>query len=138
MPIETVIREVCREPPAAACCTHQSHSKQVTNGVWTFSRYARSDLVWRLLLMNIPFSPFSRLGFLTIGGRSTAIKLKDGGVWILASTELDNPTKTTIDGMGPVRYIIGADAVHYLYLSAYIFVYHINVCLSWTRNRPIP
>jgi len=75
--------------------------REVTKGVWTFSR------------------PFARFGFLPIGGRSTAIQLQKGGVWILASTPLDGETKTTLDKMGPVKYIVGADAVHHLYVGDY-------------------
>ena len=32
------------------------------------------------------------------------IKLKAGGVWVLASTPLDTETKTRIDALGPVKY----------------------------------
>ncbi|KAL9709972.1 hypothetical protein Ac2012v2_007032 [Leucoagaricus gongylophorus] len=45
--------------------------------------------------------------------------MKDGGVWLLASTPLDEQTKTTLDNLGPVRFIVGADAVHHLYLAQY-------------------
>jgi hypothetical protein len=45
--------------------------------------------------------------------------LRDGGVWVLASTPLDDETKGALDAMGPVRYIVGADAVHHLYLGEY-------------------
>ncbi|KAI0053171.1 hypothetical protein FA95DRAFT_1651509 [Auriscalpium vulgare] len=75
--------------------------REVTKDVWTFSK------------------PFSRLGFLRIGGRSTAIKLKTGDVWVLASTPLTPETKTTIDSLGPVKYIVGADSVHHLYLGEF-------------------
>lgn len=47
--------------------------------------------------------PFSRFGILPIGGRSTAAKLSDGSVWVLASTPLDEPTKTAIAELGEVR-----------------------------------
>jgi len=47
--------------------------------------------------------PFARIGLMTFGGRSTAIKMKDGGVWLLASTPLDEETKTTLNNLGPVR-----------------------------------
>ncbi|KAF8201402.1 hypothetical protein BJ912DRAFT_945278 [Pholiota molesta] len=72
--------------------------REVTKGVWTFSR------------------PFSRFGIWPIGGRSTAIKLQNGGVWVLASTPLDDSTKTKLQELGPVKYIVGADAVHNLFL----------------------
>ncbi|KZV76834.1 hypothetical protein PENSPDRAFT_597855 [Peniophora sp. CONT] len=75
--------------------------REVTGGVWTFSR------------------PFLRHNFLAIGGRSTAIKLSNGGVWILASTTLDEPTRKAIDALGPVHYLIGADSVHYMFLGEF-------------------
>lgn len=60
--------------------------RNVTPNVATFSR------------------PFSRFGVFPIGGRSTAIKLSgDKGVWLLASTPLDDETKTKLTEMGPVK-----------------------------------
>ncbi|KAF7291856.1 hypothetical protein MIND_01210800 [Mycena indigotica] len=75
--------------------------REITQSIWTFSR------------------PFSRFGILPIGGRSTAIKLRNGGVWVLASTTLDADTKAKIDELGPVQYIVGADAVHHLFLGEF-------------------
>ncbi|KAK0192105.1 hypothetical protein F5146DRAFT_1038348 [Armillaria mellea] len=66
--------------------------------------------------------PFSRMG-MPFGGRSTAIKLKNGGVWVLASTPLDDETKTKLNELGPVQYIIGADAVHHLFLTEFKTAY---------------
>jgi len=73
--------------------------REVTKDVWTFSR------------------PFTRSGFIPFGGRSTAIKLRNGGVWVMASTALDAETKAKLDDLGPVEYICGINAVHYLYLG---------------------
>ncbi|KAJ7636969.1 hypothetical protein FB45DRAFT_907913 [Roridomyces roridus] len=75
--------------------------REVATNVWTFSR------------------PFARFGIIPIGGRSTAIKLSGGGVWILASTPLNPETKAKIDELGPVQYIVGADAVHHLFLGEF-------------------
>jgi len=75
--------------------------RQVTPGVWTFSR------------------PFARFGIWPIGGRTTAVQLKAGGTWLCASTPLDTETRTKLDEMGPVKYIIGADDVHYMFLADY-------------------
>ncbi|TFK61303.1 hypothetical protein BDN72DRAFT_849818 [Pluteus cervinus] len=72
--------------------------REVFSNVWTFSR------------------PFARYNVLPFGGRSTALKLRDGGVWVLASTPLDSETKSTIDSLGPVKYIVSADALHYLFV----------------------
>ncbi|KAF8341911.1 hypothetical protein F5887DRAFT_975605 [Amanita rubescens] len=74
--------------------------REVSQNVWTFSR------------------PFSRYG-IHVGGRSTAIKMKDGGVWVLASTPLNGETREKLDQLGPVRYIIGADSVHRMFLSEF-------------------
>lgn len=49
------------------------------------------------------YRPFARFGILPIGGRSTAIQLQNGGVWVLASTPLDAETKLKIDELGPVK-----------------------------------
>jgi hypothetical protein len=51
-----------------------------------------------------------------IGGRSTAVKLSDGNVWVLASTPLDSETKSKLSELGLVKYIVGPDLVHNLYL----------------------
>jgi hypothetical protein len=45
--------------------------------------------------------------------------MRDGGVWVLASTPLDEETRATIDNMGPVKYIIGPDSVHHLFLGQF-------------------
>ncbi|KAL0958115.1 hypothetical protein HGRIS_000284 [Hohenbuehelia grisea] len=73
--------------------------REVAKDVWTFSR------------------PFSRFGIIPLGGRSTAIKMRDGGVWVLASTPLDSETKAKLNELGPTKYIVAADGVHHLYLS---------------------
>ncbi|KIP02423.1 hypothetical protein PHLGIDRAFT_130737 [Phlebiopsis gigantea 11061_1 CR5-6] len=75
--------------------------REVTKDVWTFSR------------------PFARFGIIPIGGRSTAIKLSSGDVWVLASTPLNDVTKAKIDELGPVKYIVGGDAVHHLFLGEF-------------------
>ncbi|KAG1868459.1 hypothetical protein F4604DRAFT_1775651 [Suillus subluteus] len=75
--------------------------REVAKDVWIFSR------------------PFARLGIFPMGGRSTAIKLQQGGVWVLASTPLTQDTRNKIDELGEVKYIIGADAVHHLFLGEF-------------------
>lgn len=47
--------------------------------------------------------PFARFGVFPIGGRSTAVKLVNGDIWVLASTPLDSETKTKLDELGPVK-----------------------------------
>lgn len=75
--------------------------------------------------------PFSRFNLVPVGGRSTAVVLSGSGgnsspgatlatkkaVWVLASTPLDGPTRAKLDELGEVKYIIGPDAVHSLFLG---------------------
>ncbi|PIL27777.1 hypothetical protein GSI_10930 [Ganoderma sinense ZZ0214-1] len=75
--------------------------REVTQNVWTFSR------------------PFTLLGFAPVGGRSTAIKLQSGDVWILASTPLTDETKQKLADLGDVKYIIAGNAFHYLFVKDY-------------------
>jgi len=72
-----------------------------------------------------------RYGFIPIGGRSTAIKLRSGDVWVLASTPLTESTRQTLDKLGPVKYIVGADIEHTLYLGAqHTFIMILASCMS--------
>ncbi|KAF8595153.1 hypothetical protein BDV93DRAFT_501488 [Ceratobasidium sp. AG-I] len=76
-------------------------TREVAPGLWTFS------------------VPFARFGLFPVGGRSTAVKLQSGDVWVLASTPLNDATKSKLNELGTVKYICGADAVHHLYLAEY-------------------
>jgi hypothetical protein len=76
------------------------HTTQITPEVVTFSR---------------PFSRF--LGWFPMGGRSTAIKLSSGDVWVVASTPISDETKAAIEKLGAVKYILAADADHHFFLS---------------------
>jgi len=74
--------------------------REIAPEVWTFSR------------------PFARFyGLFPMGGRSTAIKLSDGGVWVIASTPLSEETKAAVDKLGPVSYLLAADLDHHFFLT---------------------
>ncbi|KAJ7054377.1 hypothetical protein C8F01DRAFT_488441 [Mycena amicta] len=73
--------------------------REVASDIWTFSR------------------PFALFGYVHLGGRSTAVKLSSGDVWVIASTPLSPETKETLKNLGPVKYIIGVNARHNLYLG---------------------
>ncbi|KAI0336653.1 hypothetical protein GY45DRAFT_1376877 [Cubamyces sp. BRFM 1775] len=75
--------------------------REVAPDVWTFSR------------------PYTLLGLFPVGGRSTAIKLTSGGVWILASTPLTDETKQKLAELGDVKYIVAGNAFHHLFLKQY-------------------
>ncbi|KAJ7758943.1 hypothetical protein DFH07DRAFT_958082 [Mycena maculata] len=67
--------------------------------------------------------PFVRFGILPWGRRSTAIRLSTGDVWVLSSTPLTHDTKAAIDKLGPVKWIMGPDAVHHMFLGQFKAVY---------------
>ncbi|KAB5591583.1 Transcription elongation regulator 1 [Ceratobasidium theobromae] len=75
--------------------------REVTQNIWTFSR------------------PFARFGILPFGGRSTAIRLQSGDVWVLASTPLSDETKAKLNELGLVKYICAPDAVHHMFIPEY-------------------
>ncbi|KAH8832478.1 hypothetical protein DL96DRAFT_1492175, partial [Flagelloscypha sp. PMI_526] len=83
------------------------------------------ELVIREVTANITtFSkPFKRFGFLPWGGRSTAIRLDNGSVWVLASTPLTIDTKTALDALGPVKWIMAGDALHYMFIAEFAKAY---------------
>ncbi|KAK7683456.1 hypothetical protein QCA50_013289 [Cerrena zonata] len=86
---------------AASDAEKQIIIREVVKDVWIFSR---------------PFNLFNKL---PVGGRSTAIKLNDGSVWVVASTPLTEATKTKLQELGEVKYIIAPNAFHNLYLKSF-------------------
>jgi hypothetical protein len=112
-------------------------ARKVTDDVWIFSR-----LLFRPLSHGRRYSqhhswisrPFTRFGILPLGGRSVAVKLSHGGVWVLASTPPTEETKAAIDGLGlvcfrlhsldflipyysPVSYIVSPNTDHHWFLG---------------------
>ncbi|KAJ7146859.1 hypothetical protein C8R44DRAFT_579497, partial [Mycena epipterygia] len=63
--------------------------------------------------------PFSRFGILPFGGRSTAVCLSAGDVWVVASTALTHDTKAAIDRLGPVKWIMAVDSMHHIFWKVY-------------------
>ncbi|EPS95076.1 hypothetical protein FOMPIDRAFT_1133127 [Fomitopsis schrenkii] len=92
---------------------------QVTKGVWTFSWQVVYSVVICAYSPKCAISPFSRFGLIPFGGRSTAIKLSNGDVWVMASTPLTAETKAKLNELGPVKWIVGADAVHHMFLGEF-------------------
>ncbi|KAF7789997.1 hypothetical protein EIP86_000945 [Pleurotus ostreatoroseus] len=79
--------------------------REVTKDVWTFSR------------------PFTLFGRLPVGGRSTAIKLSQDRVWVLASTPLTEETKKKLAELGDVKYVVAPNLFHHIFLKDYKTAY---------------
>jgi len=69
-------------------------------------------------------APFHRAAGLEVGVRMSAIKLASTGELVLYNpTNLDEPTKTALDGFGPVRYIIAPNVLHHGFIIPYNTAY---------------
>ena len=75
-------------------------------------------------------SPFKRLGSPPLGGRSVAIKLSDGAVWVLASTPPDHKTRKEIDSLGTVAYIVSPNSNHQFFLGRSAFQESLGLILT--------
>lgn len=79
--------------------------------------------------------PFARFNILPVGGRSTAIRLREppneGSIWVLASTPLDDVTRGKIQELGGrVKYLIAPDYVHHLYIPEWSQAYPDAKCIG--------
>ncbi|KAL7411000.1 hypothetical protein BDY24DRAFT_398301 [Mrakia frigida] len=75
--------------------------------------------------------PFKRFGLMPIGGRSTAIKLQSGDIWIYVSTPLQESTKAEIARLGgEVKYLVVPDMEHTMNISAFHKAYPTAICVG--------
>ncbi len=90
-----------------------------------------SDLVIRTIspLVTIFSIPFARFSLVPIGGRSTALTLNNGGLFVLVSSPLDAETKGKIAtlGNGNVEWLLTPDYVH----AGHIEEFHVRVLLQY-------
>jgi len=80
------------------------------------------EITPELVTFSRPFSRF--LGWFPVGGRSTAIKLSSGDIWVLASTPFNNETKVAVEKLGTVKYIVAPNVDHHFFLT------------EWKKNYP--
>jgi hypothetical protein len=58
-----------------------------------------------------------------VGTRMTVVRLRDGSLFVHSPVLLDQPTKTDLDGLGPVRFVIAPNRFHHLFLAEYTRAY---------------
>ena len=68
-------------------------------------------------------APFARGGFLPIGGRSTAVKLANGTVFLVASHALCRTTLEKLRSLGPVETLVAIDLEHNMFIPQYASAY---------------
>jgi uncharacterized protein DUF4336 len=54
-----------------------------------------------------------------IGARMTVVRLAGGDLWLHSPVALDAATRTALDRLGNVRWVVGPSKVHHLYLGDY-------------------
>ncbi len=55
--------------------------------------------------------------------RMAVIRLSDGGLFVWSPVALSGPLRASIDGLGPVRYLISPNALHHLFLAEWTSAY---------------
>ncbi|MDJ0849564.1 MAG: DUF4336 domain-containing protein [Myxococcota bacterium] len=74
--------------------------RELEEGLWVFDR------------------PLSVLG-IEIGARMTAVRLTDGGLWLHSPVKLDAETRSDLETLGPVRFVVAPNKVHHLFVAPY-------------------
>jgi hypothetical protein len=74
--------------------------RELDAGLWVFER------------------PFSVLG-LRVGTRMTALRLADGSLFLHSPVALDAETRSDLDGLGRVRFVVAPNKIHHLFVAAY-------------------
>ena len=83
--------------------------KPVTDGVW---------------IVDGPAIGFGYLGLeFNFPTRMTIVKMKDGGLWVHSPTSLPPSLKQEIDALGPVRYLIAPNRIHYWWMGPWVEAY---------------
>ncbi|MCE9650655.1 MAG: DUF4336 domain-containing protein [Parvibaculum sp.] len=55
--------------------------------------------------------------------RMTVARLSDGGLWVHSPTELTTTLKTEIDALGPVRFLVAPNKIHYWWVRDWQIAY---------------
>ncbi len=55
---------------------------------------------------------------LAVPARMTAVRLEDGGLWLYSPGPMDARIAEELEGLGPVRYLVGPNRFHHLHLRA--------------------
>jgi hypothetical protein len=72
-----------------------------------------------LFVLDVPF----KVGAFSLGGRMTVIRLPDGGLWLHSPVKLDAETKSAVDALGPVRFLVAPNTMHHLSLGDWAAAY---------------
>jgi hypothetical protein len=69
-----------------------------------------------LYVREVPF----RVAGMELGGRMTVIRLPGGGLWIHSPVKLDAETRSAVEALGPVRFLVAPSLMHYLAVKDWV------------------
>jgi hypothetical protein len=64
-----------------------------------------------------------RFAGIQVGTRMTTVRLRDGDLLLHSPVALDPELRKELDALGPVRYAVGPNRFHHLYLGDYLAAY---------------
>ncbi len=64
-----------------------------------------------------------RLGGMDLGGRMTAVRLPDGGLWLHSPVRFSQEVRAAVDALGPVRFLVAPNLMHHLSLRDWAAAY---------------
>lgn len=69
-------------------------------------------------------APFSRFGYVKVGGRGTIVRLRSGALAVFSPTALTPEVRATVNGLGGnVAYLAAPDMEHHIFLSEWSKAY---------------
>ncbi|WNG50885.1 DUF4336 domain-containing protein [Archangium minus] len=72
-----------------------------------------------LFIKDVPF----RVSGFDLGARMTVIRLSEGGLWLHSPVKLDAETRSAVDALGPVRFLVAPNVMHHLWLGDWAAAY---------------
>lgn len=80
-----------------------------------------------------------RIGGLDLGGRMTAVRLPDGGLWLHSPVRFSPEARAAVDALGPVRFLVAPNLMHHLYVQDWAAAYpdaKVAAPAALRRKRP--
>ncbi|WP_426755241.1 DUF4336 domain-containing protein [Myxococcus sp. Y35] len=64
-----------------------------------------------------------RVGVMDLGGRMTAVRLPDGGLWLHSPVRFTPEARAAVDALGSVRFLVAPNLMHHLSLQDWAAAY---------------
>ncbi|WAM25700.1 DUF4336 domain-containing protein [Myxococcus sp. NMCA1] len=80
-----------------------------------------------------------RIGGMDLGGRMTAVRLPDGGLWLHSPVRFSPEARAAVDALGPVRFLVAPNLMHHLYVRDWAAAYpdaKVAAPAALRRKRP--